>query len=351
MQKKLKKIGIPVLTVALLAVVYLLGPAPEGLPQPSPNMWQPSAIPLQALEAQIVEKEARMSGLKPGNAAKIVWANPSQRQKTPYALVYLHGFSASHYEGHPLCEQVAEYYGCNLYLSRLAGHGLSGDSIFQNLTPGQYIESAVEALRIGKQLGEKVILIGTSTGGALSLYLAALDTTVEAVVLNSPLIDFYDPLVNLLSLPWGLSIGRTLMGSEWVEWEPKNPEQHKYWSTRYRLEGVAALSKMANETMQPETFSKVQCPIMLNYYYESEAKQDSTVSVAAMLKMYEQLGTPGKLKKRVAYPNANSHVITCHLTSDAWEAVRDSTLYFLGHTVGLSPTDELPDVLLQESLE
>ena len=44
--------------------------------------------------------------LKPDNEARIVWAD-SSRQKTAYAIVYLHGFSASLGEGDPTDTDIA----------------------------------------------------------------------------------------------------------------------------------------------------------------------------------------------------------------------------------------------------
>src|SRR5437764_317139 len=85
--------------VALLAIVYLLGPRPA-----TPNYTNTlPAVPSAAaqLEAYVKANEA-VHKLKPDNQARIVWANDSTKQKTPYAIAYLHGFSASQAEGEPV---------------------------------------------------------------------------------------------------------------------------------------------------------------------------------------------------------------------------------------------------------
>ena len=46
-----------------------------------------------------------------------------------------------------------------------AEHGIDTVDALINLTADEYWESAKQALAIGKQLGKKVILMGTSTGG------------------------------------------------------------------------------------------------------------------------------------------------------------------------------------------
>ena len=40
--------------------------------------------------------------IRPGNEAKIIWANDTLKTQTYFVLLYLHGFSASWYEGFPV---------------------------------------------------------------------------------------------------------------------------------------------------------------------------------------------------------------------------------------------------------
>src|ERR1700742_1292987 len=107
--------------IILLVVAYLLGPAPST-PKYSPEM---PAVPAAAadLESYINANEA-LHKLKPNNQARIVWINDSLKQKTDYALVYLHGFGSSQEEGAPVHRNIAKEFGCNLYLSRLAEQGI-----------------------------------------------------------------------------------------------------------------------------------------------------------------------------------------------------------------------------------
>jgi pimeloyl-ACP methyl ester carboxylesterase len=58
-------------------------------------------------------------------------------------------------------------------------------------------------LAIGRQLGNKVIIMGTSTGGTNALQLAAAyPNDVEALILLSPNIAINDPNAWLLNNPW-----------------------------------------------------------------------------------------------------------------------------------------------------
>jgi alpha-beta hydrolase superfamily lysophospholipase len=75
-------------------------------------------------------------------------------------------------------------------------------------------ESAQQAYAIGKQLGNKVILMGTSTGGTLALQLAAAYPEIAGLVLYSPNIAINDPNAWILNNPWGLQIARLVKGSK-----------------------------------------------------------------------------------------------------------------------------------------
>ena len=106
---------------------------------------------------------------------------------------------------------IAKQFHCNLYLARLAEHGIDTTDDLQNLTAEKYWESAKEAYIIGKKLGKKVILMSTSTGGTLSLQLAAAYPEIAGQILFSPNIQIYNPTAPLLNKPWGLQIGRMVM--------------------------------------------------------------------------------------------------------------------------------------------
>jgi len=98
--------------IGILVIVYLLGPSPDS---PVYSVTMP-VVPAgaSALETYIKNNEG-LHKIKPNNEARIVWANDSLRQKTAYAIIYLHGFSASQEEGNPVHINIAKEFGCNLY--------------------------------------------------------------------------------------------------------------------------------------------------------------------------------------------------------------------------------------------
>jgi esterase/lipase len=288
----------------------------------------PKSYDLQTIDNVIAKKEAAVPGIKPGNEAAIIWADSTSHQKTAIALVYLHGFGASKREGEPVVKLLSQKYKANVYQSRLSEHGIDRANGFEYLTPENYIASAKEAVAIGKMLGDKVIIVSTSTGGTLGLTLAAEDPTIAGLILYSPFIDLINPQMAAVLTPEGRAGFVKMNGSE-IQKQNRPAEEAKFWSTSYHVQGYAALIKMLKDNMTPATFEKVKCPVFVGYYYKNEQEQDNVVSVPAILKMYDQLGTPNDKKTKVAFAEAGNHVIACDLRSKDWKSVYNETTQFI----------------------
>ena len=332
--KTLKKLlkGLVVVFV-LMVLVYFVGPKVE---KPDLSTSLP-AVPsnLIALEQMILNKEKNTPNIKKDNESRIVWYD-SIPQKTEYSIVYLHGWSASQGEGSPLHKQTAKRYGCNLYLPRLAGHGLQEEEPMLNLTANDLIDSAKEAIAVGKQLGKKVILMATSTGGTLALHLAGGDEDIAGLILYSPNIEIYDTNAKVLSGPWGLQLARMVKQGDYHEFEA-NAMKQKYWTHKYRVEALTHLQALVDNTMSEETFKEVTQPVFMGYFFKNDSIQDKVVSVPAMLSMFDQLGTPKSLKRKVAFPEVGDHVIASYITSKDLESVEKETNAFLEQIMGMQP--------------
>jgi esterase/lipase len=332
--KKLKRYLLILLLI--LVAGYLLGPKP---PKPELDKNLPSLpASVRNLESYIDEKEEEFK-VRPDNESRIFWANDSLKERTDYCLLYLHGFSASWYEGYPAHAEFADHFGMNAYLPRLASHGLETEDPLIDMTPDNLWESAKEALMVARSLGKKVIIMSTSTGGTLGLQLAAdFPEYVDGLILYSPNIRINNPAAFLLSKPWGLQIGRKVTGGKYrVTNEDFESKDCQYWYCKYRMEAVVFLQQLVETTMQKETFSQVTVPVFLGYYYKDENNQDETVKVSAMLKMYEHLGTSPDQKVKVAFPEAGDHVIACELTSGSVDEVIRETIQFGEGILGLDP--------------
>ena len=314
--KFLKWFGIILL---VLIIVYFSGPQPS-----TPKYTQDlPTIPTEAsaLEQYISNNEAAHK-LKPDNQARILWLNDSLKLKTEYAVIYLHGFSASQEEGDPVHYDFAQKFGCNLFLSRLDAHGIDTTEPLANFTAEKLWNSAKEAYAIGRQLGKKIILLSTSTGGTLAIKLAAEFPEIAGLILLSPNIAINDPNAWLLNNHWGLQIAHMVTGKHRVS--PDTTALFaQYWNNRYATSSLVQLEELLESTMKESTFKKITQPTLLLYYYKDEDHQDKTVKVSAMKRMFNQLGTPDNLKKKVAIPNAGDHVIGSYIISKDIQKVEE----------------------------
>jgi pimeloyl-ACP methyl ester carboxylesterase len=334
----IKKILIGLLILlGVLAVVYAFGPRPSK-PKLLAKINALMQSDLQKLEAQVIDKERNTIGIRPNNEARIIWADSSKKQKTPFAVVYLPGFSASQFEGEPIHRNFANRYGCNLYLARPHGHGTETENNLVDITADNYLASAKEAIEIGHQLGEKVIVMSTSTGGTLSLIAAAQNPDIHALIMYSPNIAIASPAAALLDKPWGLEIARMVHGgSDFHEFDKKDIDDYtrQYWTWRYRIEAIVELESLISNGMTNETFQAIKCPVFIGTYYQNEENQDPVVSVAAMRTMFAAINTPIAQKRMIEFPNAKTHVIACALRSKDFDNIQAETFKFADEVLKL----------------
>lgn len=333
MQKTIKWFTAPLILIA----AYFLGPQANFPPLESEIV--PFAGSLKELPEKIAAAESQVANLKPDNEARIIWADSIRR--TAYSIVFLHGFSASPREGDPVVLDLARRYGCNVYFPRLSGHGIQDPEAFLNLQPQDLINSAREAIGIGRQLGDKVIVMGSSTGCTLGAYLAAENPgAVAALMLYSPNFAIANGAASLMSKPWGLQLAQLAHGgSSYHSWEPETPEVHKYWTTTYRVEGLVCLQALLDQTMRPEIFRKIDIPVFTGYYYKNEEEKDPVISTDAIVAFMNTIGTPEEQRRSIPFPNVHSHVITCDFQCKDLESVRRESFIFAEEALGLQPVE------------
>ncbi len=311
----LKWLGILFL---ILIIVYFLGPQPAT---PKYNNQLPE-IPSNALQLEkYISDNETAHKLKPDNEARILWFNDSIKEKTEYAIVYLHGFSASQEEGDPVHKDFAKKFGCNLYLSRLADHGVDTTEPLANFSAERFWNSALEAYAIGKQLGKKVILMSTSTGGTVALKLCAEYPDIAANIMLSPNIAINDSKAWMLNNHWGLQIAQLVQGKHRIV-EDTTALYAKYWNTRYVTSSLVQLEELLESTMKESTFQKIKQPTLLLYYFKDEENQDDVVKVSAMKRMFAQIAMPENLKRQVALPNTGDHVLGSPIKSKDVKSVQ-----------------------------
>lgn len=261
--------------LALLALVYVLGPRPAV-----DLTIREGALP-ENLDKYIADKEAQLADVVDGAEKTIVWADPEKKSQTDLALVYLHGFSASRQETRPLCDLVAKDLGANLYYTRLTGHGRTGEHMGE-ASLNDWLNDAYEALRIGQRLGKKVVLVGTSTGATLATWLAAQsDVELAGMVMVSPNFGLNDPRAGILSGPWGLQIMKLFLGP-YRSWEGRSDKHRKYWTTRYKVEAIVTMLALV-DLAHAAPLHQISAPTLVVY-----SPQDKVVDSNQIIPLTER---------------------------------------------------------------
>lgn len=234
-------------------IVYALGPRVQVDEARMLPVRPPPEAPAE-LDRYLAEREARLPDLVPGTEKRIVWAAPENPARTPLALVYVHGYSATRQETAPVADEVARALGANLFYTRLRGHGRPGEALAQ-ATAEQWMEDVVEAMAIGERIGERVVLIGCSTGAALAVWVSDWLASDRAhgpatappigLVLLAPNFGVANPAASLLTGPWGEALVEMLLGEQYT-WEPANDDQRRYWTWSHPSRAILAMQAMVD---------------------------------------------------------------------------------------------------------
>ena len=312
--------------LVIVLVTFFTGPK---IPKPTYNFELPKLpVELADLEKDVEKSEARKP-VREDNQARILWYNDSMKV-SEYSIVYLHGFAGSYRDGYPVNVNIADSLKANIYLSRWAGHGLKPEAALKDFSAESAWESAKRALEIGKKIGDKVIIMSTSTGGTLALKLAATyPDSVFALINMAPNIEDDMEGAFILNSPWGYEIANLVsLGAEKkIEHEEEIAAQ--YWDTVYPSKALVDLQVLVSTTMNKETFSNIEVPVLTLYYHDNILKEDEHVEVDDFKSMHKALGTRDSLKKLVALAEPETHFIGSGIKSKNTQVVEREILDFL----------------------
>ncbi len=289
--------------VLLGAAAYALGPRNDfGPAMPSPRPQPPQDI--SQLADWIQQSEAAFPDIKPGNAKGIVWAaEPGQR--THWAVVYIHGFSASRLETAPLAEVVASQLGANVFYTRLNGHGRANGDAMGDATPQDWMADTLEAVQIGQTLGERVLVISCSTGGTLATWLgtSADAARVSAHVFVSPNFGPKDKRSEIVNAPWGKHIALLVQGKT-RSWTPESAQEANAWTPSYPTKAIFPMMALV-KNVRDSDLSLFQTPVLVLY-----SERDETVDTTELKAAFTRLGSARKSIEPVAYSKSTGqHVL------------------------------------------
>lgn len=257
--------------------------------------------------------------IKPGNMSRKVW-HFQEGELTEIVLLYLHGFTASPGESGNLIEFMASKLASNLYLHRWPSHGLFSSDAMCGLTPYILFESARNALNKALEMGRRVVIIGTSLGASLGLWLASNHPSdIASVIAWSPGIRPAHPEL----LEQACSMNEPL-----TDLRPRTQEALAYWSSTVHPNGYRALRDFFQLIASNPPWPKITCPVFLGYYKDQNGEEDQTASVPAMLEMFDTLGTSSANKKAMPFATG-AHIIGSPYKSSCAEQVVQASMDFL----------------------
>jgi len=247
------------------------------------------------LDTWLARSEVRFTDLRRNADKRIVWSDPATKARTRDAIVYIHGFSATRMETTPLAQSIAKMLGANLFYTRLADHGRSDDAMGE-ATLNAWINDVLEAHAIGRRLGERVIVMGTSTGAGLATILASRPEArdLHALVLISPNYGVRQWNAPMILWPWGEQIAKLMVGDYRI-WEAVNPAQARNWTLRYP---VRALVPMMQSVAMIEALDlrTIKVPTLVFY-----AHGDRLVVPESIERRFAEIGSMRKSLVAVDY--------------------------------------------------
>lgn len=263
------------------------------------------------LDKYVKISEAKIPGLLPDVHKRIIWAN-SEKTVTPISIVYIHGYSSTSEETRPLPDLVAQHFNANLYFTRLAGHGQVSGKLLK-VSASDWVYDVQEALAIGKRIGQKTIVICTSTGGTLIASTLAnkdLDDSADAVVLISPNFGMQGFAVPFMTLPLSYHWAPKLFGLTQV-FKPLSPLHEKYWSLTQPTTNIIEVANLV-EFATGVHFEDINTPAL--FYYSDK---DKVVNSKETQKVAQRWGgeTDTIIVKLSKSDDPSSHVIAGKIRS------------------------------------
>ncbi|WP_152045667.1 alpha/beta hydrolase [Aureimonas psammosilenae] len=260
--------------------------------------------------AYLARTEVDVPNLRADAQKEIVWAYPASRARTPIAIVYIHGFSASKNELRPLPDLVAKKLGANLFLTRLAGHGRDGAAMAEG-SVNDWMNDYAEALAIGRRLGERVVVIGNSTGATLEVIGASdagLMKDVSGLVMLSPNLGVANRWGFVLDLPYARDFAPKLFGEEWGG-DTSDPAIAAVWTMRYPSVALMPMAAAVRGAWASD-FSSATIPALFMF-----SARDTVVDPAKTRRLIGEWQGPKEVEELSDSQDPNQHILAGDIVS------------------------------------
>lgn len=328
MRSVLRGAGVVAAGVAV-AVLAALSPR-GGLVEPSTPPVPPDA------DAYVAERVARSQALG-------VWPQATERLvrhgegKTEVAFLYIHGFGASRGEGEYVVDQLAADWSANAYYTRLPGHGIDIEA-HASAEPSAWLLRVAEDLALAQALGDKVVVVGSSTGALLATWLAATyPERVDALVLASPFFDYPGSwTASALNTRGAVHLLQAVSGNRDCRYvgERRQIGYEDAWLEWQHHSALAALEGARRHCSRPEVLAAVSQPVLMMYHYASPDEHDTVVSVDAMREAYAAFngGDPQAKSRQVVVADSDHVMLSQYVRTDK-RSVRMALDVFLNNVL------------------
>jgi alpha-beta hydrolase superfamily lysophospholipase len=256
--------------------------------------------------------ESQFDDIIPGVEKRVIWRDGFKERRTPVSVLYIHGFSATSEEIRPVPDRIADTLGANLVYTRLSGHGRGGAAMAAPVA-NDWIRDMAEGLAAARAVGDRVVVIASSTGGTLAA-VAALDPElsrdIAALVLISPAFAINETAAFAPTWPaarWWLPL---VLGPD-QDFEPVSEDHRRYWTTSYPT--VALLPKAALvKAVAGLDFERAKVPALFRI-----SDDDQVVRPEITRRIAGRWGGPAVLQLVTMGPgdDASAHVIAGDIRS------------------------------------
>ena len=193
-------------------------------------------------------------------------------------------------------------------------------------TVNDWLNDTMEAFEIGKRLGDKVIVIGVSTGGPLAAWLAEQPNTDEALafILLSPNFAPRDSSAEILTLPWARQFVPLILGSTY-SWTPQNALHAQYWTHSYPSTALVTMMGLVKFVRESDLES-IEKPVLVVY-----SPNDQVVDSEEVERRYAQIGSEIKeIQSITDSGNPENHVLAGDiLAPNNTQVVKELILEFI----------------------
>lgn len=257
----------------------------------------------------IAKQESQYQDLKRGTEKTVLWHSPEHKTKTEWVFVYLHGYSASRQEISPVCETLAQLFQANCFFTRLTGHGRSGEAM-REITVNTLLSDALEAVSIAQQLGNKIILVGTSTGATLATWLALESKVpIHSLIFLSPNFGLKPVTAKLLNWPWPKFWVRLIQG-KYYAFTPENEAQQNFWTTRYPSEALIPLVGLLSLVLKMP-LNTITTPCLALY-----CPEDKVIDVQMIKPILKRFASnPLQIEKIMQCDGEKNHIVAGNILS------------------------------------